>query len=291
MTIKKGDRVVKAKRYSKDEYCKKGGHESSVPIGSAGEIKRISGDIIYVYFDNGIQWNLDKSELVLESIYNLRRYKMIDTKKLKIGKIIKAELNGKISLLEIAGKYDDYDKKIKCHGVSSIDGYNEESLEKLRRDYPDGNWNIALKQIKQILSNSKTIKVGDDVVVKRYRGKNWHHSGSTKDGSMGKIEEVINDGDDYRINIGGESVVFHKNEVMKSNTEFPKYAIIYDGNYEVSTWGVDLSLIKKEAEESIKKTSDRKVVIYELKPLIKMQAIIKIQNIGKKNKSEVDKNV
>ncbi len=281
MTFKKGDRVVKVKRYSKDKYCKQGGGEKNVPIGTVGIIKRTIGDI-NVDFDNGVNWNLDESELVLESIYNLRRYKMIDIKKLKKGKIIKADLNGKIGLFEIANEYNSSDKEVRCHGVSNIDGQDENDLERIRRDYPDGNGDIKLDKIKQILSNSKTITVGDDVIVKRYRGKNWHHSGSTKDGSIGKVEEVINDGDDYRINIGGEIFIFHKNEVMKSNTEFPKYAIIYDGNYEVSTWGVDLSLMKKEAEESIKKTSDKKVVIYELKPLMKMQTTIKIQNIGKK---------
>ena len=221
----------------------------------------------------------------LESVYKLRRCKMIDTKKLKIGKIIKAEMDGKIGLFEIATEYNESNEIVKCHGVS-VKGQSEEDLERIRRDYTEGNWNINLTQIKQILSNSKTIEVGDDVVVKRKKGKNWHHSGSTKDGSMGKVEEVINSGDDYRIVIDGQSLLFRKNEVIKADTEFPKYAIIYDGNYEVSTWGTDLPLMKKEAEDAIKKTSDKKAVIYELKPLIKMQATIKIQNIGKKLKNK-----
>ena len=286
MTFKKGDRVVKAKRYSKNKYCKYGGEKIRFPLKTAGIISKIgSDDEIHVDFDNGIDdWRLDKSELELESVYKLRRCRMIDTKKLKIGKIIKVDREGKIGLFEIAGEYDENDETVKCHGISNIDRQDEQDLERLRKDYPDGNWSIELKNIMQILSNFKTIGVGDDVVVKRHRRKNWHHSGDTKDGSMGKVEEVINDGDDYRINIDGNTLVFHKNEVMKSSTEFPKYATIYDGNYEVSTWGIDLPLMKKEAEESIKKTSDKKAVIYELKPLVKMQATIKIQNIGKKQK-------
>ena len=282
MTFKKGDRVVKAKRYSRREYCKKGGNEDKVPIGSAGEVIGVYNSFITVDFDNGCEWNLDKSELQLESIYNLRRYKMIDTKKLKIGKIIKVDKDGKIGLFEIASDYDEDDKSVRCHGLSNISGQDEGNLERLRTDYPNGNWTIRLKEIKQILSNSKNIEVGDDVVVKRRKKKNWYHSGDTKDGSMGKVEEVIDGGDNYRVVIDGQSLLFHKNEVMKSSSEFPKYAIIYDGNYEVNTWGTDLQLMKKEAEDAIKKTSDKKAVIYELKPIVKMQATIKIQNIGKK---------
>ncbi len=288
MTFKKGDRVVKINRYSKDEYCKEGGDEDEAPIGTAGEVSSINNDLINVNFDNGTNWNLHESELQLESVYKLRRYKMIDTKKLKKGVVIKAEHDNKVCLFEIASAYDKYDKSVQCHGVNGLPGYNEANLEQFRKDYPRGNWKIKLDKIKQILSRSKTIEVGDDVVVKRYKGKNWYHSGDTKDGSIGKVDEVIADGEDYRIKIDGDVALFHKNEVMKTDSEFPKYAIIYDGNYEVNTWGVDLPTMKEQAKESIKKTSDKKVVIYELKPIVKMQATIKIQNIGKKTKTRGD---
>lgn len=284
---KTNDRVVKVRRYSPSRYCRKGGEEHEVPLGTAGEVIRTSdaSDIIQVRFDNGCDWDLDKSELEFESIYNKRRCKMIDTKKLKKGNIIKVECDGVVGLFEIERYREDYDE-VKCHGVSNVPGYDERMLEEFRKSYPDGNWTFNIKKIIQVLSNVKTIEVGDDVIVKRRPGKNWHHSGKIKDGSMGKVIRIINEGDDYAVNIDGSEYTFHKNEVMKTSTEFPKYAVIYDGSYEVSTWGSDLKLIKEEVQESIRKMCEKKAVIYELKPITRMQSVIKVQNIGKKTKTK-----
>ena len=60
-----GMRVVKARRYSEDKYCRMGGEESAVPIGTEGTIKGVGGESISVLFDNGERWALDITELDL----------------------------------------------------------------------------------------------------------------------------------------------------------------------------------------------------------------------------------
>ena len=66
MEYKIGDIVVKAKRYSNEDYCLHGGDETEVPIGSKGIIYRIEGkNRIYVEFEKGDKWGLDSSELKL----------------------------------------------------------------------------------------------------------------------------------------------------------------------------------------------------------------------------------
>ena len=66
-SMRVGDRVVKARRYSVDEYCAFGGDERTVPIGSTGTITDIPIDRINVCFDRGgINWGLDQSELDIE---------------------------------------------------------------------------------------------------------------------------------------------------------------------------------------------------------------------------------
>lgn len=62
-----GDRVVKARRYSNDEYCRFGGEESVVPIGTRGEVVRTIDGALAVKFDNDCNWSLDETELDLES--------------------------------------------------------------------------------------------------------------------------------------------------------------------------------------------------------------------------------
>ena len=64
MSFKKGDRVIKARPYRRDKYCKWGGDKAYVPIGTKGTITNIS-DIndANVRFDNGQNWNVSQSEL------------------------------------------------------------------------------------------------------------------------------------------------------------------------------------------------------------------------------------
>ena len=62
-----GDRVVKARRYSNDQYCRFGGEDIDLPIGTRGEVRMINGGDLVVSFDNGCNWSLDETELDLES--------------------------------------------------------------------------------------------------------------------------------------------------------------------------------------------------------------------------------
>ena len=63
--MKIGDRVMKYKTYTNSRYCKFGGDERYVPLGSKGTITHISDDVVCVSFDNNIGWSLDVSELKL----------------------------------------------------------------------------------------------------------------------------------------------------------------------------------------------------------------------------------
>lgn len=64
MSFKKGDRVIKARPFRKDKYCKWGGDKAYVPIGTKGTITQIS-DIndAKVSFDNGLRWSVSQEEL------------------------------------------------------------------------------------------------------------------------------------------------------------------------------------------------------------------------------------
>jgi len=66
--FKAGDRVIKHKRYSKGSYCRFGGPESKVPLGTKGIIKSVCSDqSVVVKFDTlSYTWNVDKSELILD---------------------------------------------------------------------------------------------------------------------------------------------------------------------------------------------------------------------------------
>ena len=68
--FKVGDRVIKARRYSDEDYCRHGGDEDELPLGSEGKIISIQegGDRIFVEFDcltEGDSWSLNKNELDL----------------------------------------------------------------------------------------------------------------------------------------------------------------------------------------------------------------------------------
>ena len=62
--FKENDRVVKARKYSDDQYCRYGGGERSVPIGTKGIIRSNEiPDLVSVEFNNGVCWNVHPSEL------------------------------------------------------------------------------------------------------------------------------------------------------------------------------------------------------------------------------------
>lgn len=64
-TFKKGDRVIKARRYSDAKHCRYGGFSTSVPLGTEGTITVDYGtdDKFEVRFDTSISWSVDASEL------------------------------------------------------------------------------------------------------------------------------------------------------------------------------------------------------------------------------------
>lgn len=60
-----GMRVVKVREYKPGVYCKYGGEERHVPLGTCGKVLYYEEQIlrVNVQFDNGIQWSVDASEL------------------------------------------------------------------------------------------------------------------------------------------------------------------------------------------------------------------------------------
>lgn len=69
MEFKKGDRIIKARRYNSSQYCRYGGDECTVPIGTKGTIKFDSSQgCLDIKFDNGINWNVDSSEVELNTV-------------------------------------------------------------------------------------------------------------------------------------------------------------------------------------------------------------------------------
>jgi hypothetical protein len=70
VSFKVGDKVVKARPYSKENYCRYGGCNSEVPIGTLGTIKSVNSlSEVKVKFDNNVDWSVDISELSFEKGY------------------------------------------------------------------------------------------------------------------------------------------------------------------------------------------------------------------------------
>ncbi len=66
MKFKVGDKVIKARRYSNGEYCKYGGDEKEVPIGTEGEVTEIEGvNKLSVEFP---QWNWSVDVMEVEFV-------------------------------------------------------------------------------------------------------------------------------------------------------------------------------------------------------------------------------
>jgi hypothetical protein len=67
--FKSGDKVIKAKRYNADKYCRWGGESEDVPIGTKGIVRCLSTSVggVIVDFENGKDWTLDSCELVLDN--------------------------------------------------------------------------------------------------------------------------------------------------------------------------------------------------------------------------------
>ncbi len=82
-----GDRVVKARPYSRLKYCCYGGEEEDLPIGSVGTIITLhrDSDEISINFDDQCFacWNCDASELELTDKRFKKRIKLIDIKNLR----------------------------------------------------------------------------------------------------------------------------------------------------------------------------------------------------------------
>ena len=63
MTYKIGDRVVKARPYSKDEYCRNGGTYEDFPLTAIGTVKNVSEGNIQIEFDDYGRYGCDESEI------------------------------------------------------------------------------------------------------------------------------------------------------------------------------------------------------------------------------------
>lgn len=61
--VEVGMTVVKARRYSKNEYCKFGGGSNRVPIQTRGTVTGKSKKRVGVNFRNGVYWHVSASEL------------------------------------------------------------------------------------------------------------------------------------------------------------------------------------------------------------------------------------
>lgn len=124
-----GDRVIKAKRYSHDRYCKHGGEEDKVPIGSVGVIKTIENDTdIEVKFDNDTLWTLDISELKFEKKGlkkakvkpdNMKRFMVYGTGCDNKSELFKTEKELKAEMREVA-KDEDWKGRIIGYKLTPI---------------------------------------------------------------------------------------------------------------------------------------------------------------------------
>ena len=86
--FRRGDKVIKYKPYSTIKYCKHGGEEDEVPLGTRGIVDNIfeasSGTFsAQVNFENGLSWTLDvrELELVVKKIEPYGISKFIDSLK------------------------------------------------------------------------------------------------------------------------------------------------------------------------------------------------------------------
>ena len=66
VNFKVGDKVVKYQEYSPEDYCHYGGYAYEVPIGTKGIVDDVDGTKIKVEFENGVNWNVDVSEISLD---------------------------------------------------------------------------------------------------------------------------------------------------------------------------------------------------------------------------------
>lgn len=63
--FKVGDKVFKARIYSKEKYCKFGGSAEEVPIKTKGVVTNVTENQVMVCFENNIDWDVDVSEIDL----------------------------------------------------------------------------------------------------------------------------------------------------------------------------------------------------------------------------------
>lgn len=64
MNFKEGDIIVKSRQYTRNTYCRYGGNESDVPIGTQGVITDIlADDRIIIQFYNDNNWAVHMSEI------------------------------------------------------------------------------------------------------------------------------------------------------------------------------------------------------------------------------------
>lgn len=67
-SFKVGDRVIKARPYSTDSYCRFGGNPESAPIGTEGIVIRADGEIV-VRFPK-TTWSVDITEIDSPTVSN-----------------------------------------------------------------------------------------------------------------------------------------------------------------------------------------------------------------------------
>ena len=66
--MKEGDRIYKARPYNDEDYCRHGGDEYDVPIGTQGKIIEAdphNKETVRVAFDNGVNWSVNIIEIEL----------------------------------------------------------------------------------------------------------------------------------------------------------------------------------------------------------------------------------
>ena len=71
--FRKGDKVYKARPYKALKYCRFGGDDEEVPIGTKGEVINTLNDEIQVRFENGKIWTCDKIEIKLEGYKEVKK--------------------------------------------------------------------------------------------------------------------------------------------------------------------------------------------------------------------------
>ena len=251
------------------------------PIVTVDKLIKESGQwSVYHIHDGDIEvkhcdWSNDDGSVNFEKINVGGRRKM----NINVGDIVETE-GGTIGVFEVVS-IDNQDHSYKAHGVKDVEGYTDKNLVAKRKEYPNGNWDMQISNIKNIIKVSKNIKIGDNVIVKKKKGKKWKFNGDMPSGSTGEVIAIHNGGVDIKLLGHPEVYLFDISEIFKLDTKAtPMFVLINETNPNTIVEKLPtLKRITVEAENRITNGGLTEATIYKLVPVSKISRQIKIDKI------------